>query len=130
MAAGDHLRYGMPLARDLIDRLRAGEGPTGRELADAMCLEQWQLAAGGETAPYLIKGQAAGRAICEALIAHDPAVGWARTFDRWFVLGQADPTAQPAASPYEVIQGDRRLDRPAVGWRRPVTPVSLTPLSD
>jgi hypothetical protein len=27
---GDHVRYGLPLARDVLARLRAGERPTAR----------------------------------------------------------------------------------------------------
>lgn len=114
MAEGDDLRYGLPLARDILRRLRGGGQPSGRELADAMCIEQWQLIA-GEIAPYLLKGKVAGRAISEVVIAFEPAVGWARTVDRWFVLGAADPASRPAASPNEVMQAaadwiDRRLD--------------------
>jgi hypothetical protein len=115
MAAGsNHLRYGMPLARDLIDRLGAGRGPTGRELADAMCIEEWRVAP-GKPAPYLLEGKVAGRSISEIVIALDPAVGWARAFDRWFVLGEPNPEAAALVSPEEVMRAaatwiDRQLD--------------------
>jgi hypothetical protein len=114
-AGGNHLRYGMPLARELLDRLRAGRGPTGRELADAMCIEEWHVVPGGETAPYLLEGKVAGRSTSEVVIALDPAVGWARTFDRWFVLGEPDPNSKPLVSPDGVMQAtaawiDRQLD--------------------
>jgi len=59
IAEGNHLRYGLPLARDILERLRRGEQPTGRELADAMCIEQWRLVPGG-VAPYLLAGTVAG----------------------------------------------------------------------
>jgi hypothetical protein len=96
-----------------LQHLRGGVQPSGRDLADAMCLEQWQVVA-GEIAPYLIKGRIAGRVISEVVIAFEPEVGWARTVDRWFVLGEADPISKPAASPNEVMQAaadwiDRRL---------------------
>jgi hypothetical protein len=111
---GDHLRYGMPLARDLLGRLRAGRGPTGRELADAMCIEEWRVVP-GKTAPYLLDGKVAGRSISEVVIALDPLVGWARAFDRWFVLGEPNPEAASLVSPEEVMRAtaawiDRQLD--------------------
>jgi hypothetical protein len=114
-AEGNHLRYGMPLARDILNRLRSGRGPTGRDLADAMGIEEWQLVPGGDTAPYLLEGKVAGRLTSEVVIALDPVVGWARTFDRWFVLGEADPNSKPLVTPDGVMQAtavwiDRHLD--------------------
>jgi hypothetical protein len=113
-AEGDDLRYGLPLARDILRRLRGGGQPTGRELADAMCIAQWRLVA-GEIAPYLLTGKVGGRAISEVVIAFEPAVGWARTVDRWYVLGDADPTSPPAASANDLMQAaaewiDRQLE--------------------
>jgi hypothetical protein len=102
-AEGNHLRYGLPLARDILERLRRGEQPTGRELADAMCIEQWRLVP-GEVAPYLLAGTVAEQAISEVLIALDPAVGWARTVDRWFVLGNAAPADRPLPSASELMR--------------------------
>jgi hypothetical protein len=110
---GDHLRYGLPLARDLLDRLGTDGHPTGRELADAMCIEQWRLAP-GRIAPYLLEGRIGGRPISEVAVAFDPAVGWARTIDRWFVLGEADPNVRTVVSRAQLTQAvaawiDRQL---------------------
>jgi hypothetical protein len=102
-AEGNHLRYGLPLARDILERLRRGEQPTGRELADAMCIEQWRLVPGA-VAPYLLEGAVAEQSISEVLIAFDPTVGWARTVDRWFVLGEAAPTGRPLPSASELMR--------------------------
>ena len=102
-AEGNHLRYGLPLAREILERLRGGVQPTGRELEDAPCIEQWQLLP-GEVAPYLLAGRVVGSATSEVLIAFDPSVGWARTVDRWFVLGEPAASGRPLPSATELMQ--------------------------
>ncbi len=72
-AEGNHLRYGLPLAREILERLR-------------------------------LEGMVADRSTSEVLIAFDPAVGWARTVDRWFVLGEAAPTGRPLPSASELMR--------------------------
>lgn len=102
-AEGDHLRYGLPLACEILERLRRGEQPSGRQLADAMCIERWRLVPGA-VVPYLLEGVAPGGPVSEVLIAFDPAVGWARTIDRWFVLGEAAPAGRPLPSASELMR--------------------------
>jgi hypothetical protein len=109
MAGGDDLRYGLPLAREILARLDSGRQPTARDLEDAALIKQWQLRRGSPAGPYVLEGKVAARSISEVIIAFDPVVGWARTIDHWFVLEEPDPNSPPAASPDEVMQA-------AVAW--------------
>jgi hypothetical protein len=114
MAGGDDLRYGLPLAREILARLRGGRQPTARDLEDAALIAQWRLRLRSPADPYLLEGRIGTRTISEVLIAIDPAVGWARTIDHWFVLEEPDRSNPAAASPDDVMQAaaawiDRQL---------------------
>jgi hypothetical protein len=57
-----------------------------------------------KTGPYRLEGKVAGQFISKTVVALDTDVGWARTLDRWFVLGERALSDQPVASPNEIMR--------------------------
>jgi hypothetical protein len=87
-------RRRLAIAARVIDRLRAGIGPSAAELRDAAYLETWVVEPSpGAGAPYVLSGTGyrlpLRRAILHDLvIAIDAKLGWARLPDEWVVLGE------------------------------------------
>jgi hypothetical protein len=98
--ANDPLRA---LAREVLARLLiADRHPTVRDLEDAAVIEQWRVVLPDKRRPYLLEGNVVGQFVSKTVVALNADVGWARTLDQWFVLGERAPSAQPVASPAEI----------------------------
>jgi hypothetical protein len=91
------------LAREVLDRLVAERRPTARDLEEAAVIEQWRVVLAEKLGPYLLEGEVAGQIVSQTAVAVDVDLGWARTLDRWFVLGKRAPSNQPVASPNEIV---------------------------
>ena len=90
------------VASRILERLREGWRPAARDLAGAPIVSEWRILSVGP-GPYLLQGTVEGRPILNVVIALDASARWARTPDRWLILGGRSPELQRVVSESEIM---------------------------